>query len=172
MINRSPSSSSCSQGSRDQSDARDVAAGNRAEPPRIATGAGSSGLGKAGGAGGGGIAPAAALILYCFDPARVRLYPGCPFHQWTGLDCPGCGGLRAAHELLHGHLLAALHLNLLFVGSLPALAWLGFRWIRHERTGKPAVIVRPVWLWIYVAAWVTFGIVRNLPGTSFAAFAP
>ena len=114
----------------------------------------------------------AALVLYCFDPARVPIYPSCLFHQLTGLDCPGCGGLRAAHELLHGHLLAALHLNLLLVLSLPLFAWLGFRFVQGELRGRPQLTLRPVWVWVYLAAWVAFGIVRNLPVHLLASFAP
>lgn len=106
------------------------------------------------------------LILYFFDPARVPLYPVCQFHQLTGLDCPGCGSLRALHELLHGHLATALHLNLLLVLSLPLLAWLALRFVWREITGEPAVIVRPFWLWLYLAAWIAFGVLRNLPVTT------
>ena len=114
----------------------------------------------------------AALVLYFFDPASVRIYPVCMFHQLTGLDCPGCGGLRAAHELLHGHVVAALHLNLLLVLSLPLFAWLGVRFLQGELRSRPQLTFRPVWVWVYLAAWVTFGIVRNLPVHLLASFAP
>ncbi len=67
------------------------------------------------GFGGLAAAGAAALVLFCFDPARCAVYPVCTFHQLTGLDCPGCGSLRAMHQLLHGHFLSALHFNALAV---------------------------------------------------------
>ena len=115
---------------------------------------------------------AIALILFLFDPARVPLYPVCQFHQLTGLDCPGCGSLRATHELLHGHVMMALHLNLLLVLSLPLLAWVILRFAWYEIRGEPAVILRPFWLWLYLAVWIAFGILRNLPGHLFASLAP
>ena len=115
---------------------------------------------------------AAALVLYFLDPARVRIYPVCPFHRLTGWDCPGCGGLRAVHALLHGDLAAALHFNLMVVLSLPVFAWLAVLCIRRGLRGEPMGTPRPVWLWCYLGAWVVFAIVRNLPFQAFAAFAP
>ena len=112
--------------------------------------------------GGLSAAAAAALVLFCFEPGRVPIYPRCVFHQVTGMDCPGCGSLRALHELLHGHLWTALQLNALAILSLPLLGWLAWRFAWRELKGGPAVVVRPVWLWLYLAAWVTFGLVRFL----------
>ena len=58
------------------------------------------------------VAGAAGLVLFCFDPRQYHFYPVCFFHQTTGLLCPGCGALRAGHQLLHGHLVSALCENL------------------------------------------------------------
>jgi len=65
----------------------------------------------------------ALVTLYFHDPAAAGFFPPCPFHYLTGLHCPGCGTLRATHQLLHGHPLAALDLNPLMVLSLPFLAY-------------------------------------------------
>ena len=121
----------------------------------------------------GGLAAAgvAALVLFLFDPARCALYPVCMFHQMTGLDCPGCGSLRALHQLLHGHFGSALHFNALAVLSLPFFGWLIFRFVRHRMKGD-AFVVRPRWLWLYLAAWVGFGALRVLPLPFLAGFAP
>jgi hypothetical protein len=123
-----------------------------------------------------------ALILFFFDPARVAIYPVCPFHRLTGLDCPGCGGLRATHQLLHGNIVQALHFNALWVLSIPFLAWQSFRFLKprfaavlRSRTastqnpGVPPQIAPPPfafnlsWVWFYLVASIVFGIVRNLP---------
>jgi hypothetical protein len=108
----------------------------------------------------GGLAVAG--ILFHFDPARAAIFPVCTFHQFTGLDCPGCGSLRAMHQLLHGQLREALRLNAFVVLSLPVWAWFGLRLIWSGLNGGPAAI-RPAWLWLYLAAWVAFGFLRNLP---------
>jgi hypothetical protein len=116
-------------------------------------------------------ATAAALMLFFCDPARVPIYPQCLFHQVTGLDCPGCGSLRALHALLHGNMAAALRFNAFLVLSLPLFAGLAVVFLRRKKTGSPFQI-RPAWLWLYLAAFVIFGIVRNLPVPLFARFAP
>ena len=84
-------------------------------------------------------------MLFFFDPAKHGFYPICLFHSLTGLNCPGCGGTRAAYQLLHGHLLRALHDNALFVLALAVLALWSVRLmvqrmrkqpVRFERAGK------------------------------------
>jgi hypothetical protein len=110
------------------------------------------------------------LVFFFFDPTRVGIFPVCVFHQLTGLDCPGCGSQRALHALLRGNFITALHLNAMFVLSLPLFAWLGGRYVLQKLRGEP-VDFRFKWLWLYVAAWVVFGILRNLPLPAFAWFA-
>jgi hypothetical protein len=113
---------------------------------------------------GGCAALLGAAVLFWFDPTQHTFYPACAFHQATGLLCPGCGSTRAMHQLLHGHLVAALHFNAFFVCSLPLLGWLGLRFAMLKFRDQPATInIRPFWLWSLLVALVIFGIVRNLP---------
>lgn len=98
-------------------------------------------------------------LLFFFNPAQHGFYPRCAFYQITGWQCPGCGGLRAMHQLLHGHILTALQLNAIAVIGLPLVAW-GL-WREVARDG---IKVRARWLWLMGAALLLFGIVRNLPG--------
>jgi hypothetical protein len=109
----------------------------------------------------GGLATAG--VLFFFDPARAVIYPLCLFHRLTGLDCPACGSLRALHQLLHGHWAAAWSLNAFLVVSLPLWMGLGLRLVWREIQGRPAAAIRPLWLWLYLGAWLAFGILRNLP---------
>ncbi|MBI5387573.1 MAG: DUF2752 domain-containing protein [Verrucomicrobia bacterium] len=124
------------------------------------------------------LALAAALagtaLLYFVPPGSVAFYPRCLFHQMTGLNCPGCGGLRAAHQLLHGHLREAFALNPLLFVVMPVFAWVGFSWLWLQWKGRelPHPFQRPVWIWTLAAAVIGFGIVRNLPIHPFAALAP
>jgi len=117
-------------------------------------------------------AVAAAIVLFACDPSRVPIYPVCLFHRLTGLNCPGCGSLRAMHQLLHGNFVAALHLNALLVVSLPLFAWVGFRVYRQTTIGAPKIPVKPLWLWTYVGVALAFGILRELPSPIFAAWSP
>jgi hypothetical protein len=103
-----------------------------------------------------------AAVFFAFDPTQVPIFPQCMFHRVTGLDCPGCGAQRALHELLHGNLIAALRLNAMFVLSLPLAAWYGPRLVlrsfKRQTSGTP-----PRWLWFYIATWIVFGVLRDLP---------
>ena len=117
---------------------------------------------------------AGAALLFFFDPAQHGFYPRCEFHRLTGLNCPGCGGLRALHQLSHGQIAAALRLNALVVLGLPVTAMLGARGLLLRASGRSprALPVRPLWLWLMLAVMVAFGILRNLPNPLLAHLSP
>jgi hypothetical protein len=94
------------------------------------------------------------------DPHRPgSLFPPCPFHALTGWYCPGCGGLRMAHDLLHGDLAAAVVDNAFALVVIPALlAWVLLRRHRGRPVWPPAAVITVV---VATAAWT---VVRNLPG--------
>jgi hypothetical protein len=58
-------------------------------------------------------------VLFAFDPATAGFYPPCLFRTIFGVPCPGCGSLRAAHQLLHGNLAAAWSLSKPLLIALP-----------------------------------------------------
>ena len=119
------------------------------------------------------LAAAAALVLFCFDPQQYHFYPVCFFHRTTGLLCPGCGGLRAFHQLLHGHLATAFRFNPVLIVSLPILAWAGARYAGRMARHEPASLrVQPLWLWLALAAVLLVSVLRNLPGAPFALLRP
>ncbi len=104
-----------------------------------------------------------AVVLYWFDPAHSGFYPVCALHQTTGLLCPGCGGLRALHQLLHGHFVAAFRLNALLVLSLPVLVGFVVWYCVQRFRNKPVTLkVRPAWIWVGFGMLIAFGIGRNL----------
>src|SRR5690349_3438001 len=86
-------------------------------------------------------------------------FPTCPFYAVTGLYCPGCGGLRMTHDLLHGDLAAAFVDNVFLLVGLPMLlAWILVRLRAGKAWGTtPALVV------IAVAA-LSWTVVRNIPG--------
>src|SRR5208283_1583273 len=103
-------------------------------------------------------------VLFFFNPSTHGFYPVCLFHKLTGLNCPGCGGTRAAYQLLHGHLLQALRDNALFVVVLLALATWGLRWVGLKMRNQPVTFNVParVWWWFLVGV-LLFTVLRNLP---------
>ena len=56
------------------------------------------------------------------DPLKPGVYPLCPFRAVTGLDCPGCGSLRAVHDLAHADLHGAMDHNAVLVVVLVSVA--------------------------------------------------
>ena len=113
------------------------------------------------------VAPVLVLgaLLFCFDPARYNFYPGCAFHQTTGLWCAGCGATRALYQLVHGHFVTAFRFNPLLILSLPFLLWLGVRQtVRYVRNQPGGVSIGSGWLWFIFGVLVVFTVVRNLPG--------
>jgi len=121
-------------------------------------------------AGGVAVCAAGAVVYFLLDPTRVAIFPPCLFHELTGLDCPGCGAQRALHQLLHGNVLAAIRLNAMFVLSLPLFAWTVARYLIGYSRNKPAEF-RFRWWGLYLAAWIAFGVLRNLPIPPFTWFA-
>ncbi|MEU5522104.1 DUF2752 domain-containing protein [Streptomyces sp. NPDC093250] len=99
------------------------------------------------------------------DPNEPGHYPVCPLLHLTGLYCPGCGGLRSAHAVVHGDLLAALQANAPAVVGYAGFAALWTVWvIRAVRGGPPLRIdPPPVLLWSLGALLLAFTVVRNLP---------
>ncbi|BBY42714.1 hypothetical protein A5765_22470 [Mycolicibacterium celeriflavum] len=94
------------------------------------------------------------------DPHRPSFgYPSCPFNALTGLYCPGCGGLRMTHDLLHGDLAAAAVDNIFLLVGLPLLlGWLLVRWRQDKPLmNTPAIVV-------IIVSVVTWTVVRNVPG--------
>ncbi|PWU20258.1 MAG: DUF2752 domain-containing protein [Verrucomicrobia bacterium] len=106
----------------------------------------------------------AAAVLFLFDPSQHSFYPTCLLHRVTGLLCPGCGSLRALHQLLNGHVVAAIHFNALLVASLPLFAWIATRAVIRRLRNQPFLPSFQLrWLWCGLVLLIAFGILRNLP---------
>jgi hypothetical protein len=108
---------------------------------------------------------AVASALFFFDPSQHAFYPRCFFKMMTGLDCPGCGGLRATHQLLHGQIRAALALNPLFIASIPIIAFFVFRALFERMTGRTSRRFLSCTTAVSIGGIVVivFGVLRNLP---------
>lgn len=98
----------------------------------------------------------------------------CPFHFMTGLDCPFCGGSRAAGALLQLDFARALDLNalaVLFILPLTIVFLIGKA--RHELgyvqhywpTGRLGAVSG----YAVLAIVLVWGVVRNLPFEPFTA---
>ncbi|SDZ27082.1 Protein of unknown function [Asanoa ishikariensis] len=98
--------------------------------------------------------------------------PTCILKLTTGLDCPGCGGTRAAWYLLHGDVAAAARHHLVFVFAVPFIIYLYIAWAAQRAFGRklPQLKIPPVAIAIFMGAWLAFSILRNLPWAPFNWF--
>jgi len=113
-------------------------------------------------------------LIFVFDPAESKVFPPCAFKTLTGLYCPGCGSLRAVHQVLHGHFLAAIRLNPLMVIFVCAtvLIFIGLR-----LKGKNARRLRRVLSgasigWVVLVVIVAYWFCRNIPFYPFTLLGP
>ena len=110
------------------------------------------------------VAVAASYVAWG-NPYHSGFFPGCPFLAVSGFHCPGCGGLRATHELLHGNVAGALDMNPVAVLVLIPLMAGGLVWwtaaaaglkVPRFRLSTTAALMLPIFLALF---WV----VRNIP---------
>ncbi|MFD5765118.1 DUF2752 domain-containing protein [Streptomyces sp. NPDC127049] len=112
------------------------------------------------------LAGTAAAFAYvaAVDPNEPGHYPVCPLLRFTGLYCPGCGGLRSAHAVAHGDLATALGANALAVAGYAVCAVLMAVWLIRVVRGTPTrITLKPAWWWAIGALTALFAVTRNLP---------
>lgn len=112
----------------------------------------------------GGAAVTAVLLR---DPHVPGSWGACPVLALTGVPCPGCGGLRAVHDLASGQVLAALGSNALAVALVVTAVGLWTAWWRARWRGRPLRLAERVGnrtTAAVVAVLVLFTVLRWLPG--------
>jgi hypothetical protein len=116
----------------------------------------------------------ALVLLRDANPANSSLFPPCPFLWLTGFYCPGCGSLRALHQLLHGNFGAAFALNPFAVLAFPFLVYGGASRVVFLLRGRylSRMFLPGRLIWTLCFAIVLFGILRNLPIYPFHLLAP
>lgn len=118
--------------------------------------------------------PALLLALHWFNPEETSIFGFCLLHKVTGLHCPGCGALRAAHALLNARFAKAISCNALLVAALPWLLYeaVVLYLVRQGRRRLPSLLATPKGLLWILAALIVFGALRNLPWPPFIWLAP
>ena len=118
------------------------------------------------------IAAGTILLLYFFVEPKDGNLPKCIFHELTGLYCPGCGGQRSLHALLHGRILTAINYNFLFVLLIPLLVYFMFIFISGKKYAASSFIYKARFSLGIVIIVVSFWILRNIPVKPFSWLAP
>ena len=116
---------------------------------------------------------AAAAILYLFETedGEGAGIP-CMLHFFTGLYCPGCGASRALRALLHLNFYQALRYNAVLTVTAPLLAAyfiaLAVSFLRYGKD-KVSEKIPQAPLYVLIAVFVIYGVLRNIPMFSFLA---
>ena len=113
-------------------------------------------------------------LIYLMDPETSDLYPPCPSLALTGLYCPGCGTLRALHQLTRGHPVAALDLNPLMMLLVPFIVYFLASHAMLAVTGRSLkkFFVRPALIWTLFGVVLVYWVLRNIPAYPFTLLAP
>jgi Protein of unknown function (DUF2752) len=101
-------------------------------------------------------------FYFFWNPSEITSLPFCPFKNLTGFYCPGCGGQRALHQILHGNFLEAFHSNLLIYIFLPFFT-LKISDELLDTTNSKIFLLGNKGIWIFLGFLICFTILRNLP---------
>lgn len=106
----------------------------------------------------------ALTVVFVRNPSACG-YPPCVFHALTGLCCPGCGSLRALHQLMHGHLAAAFGLNPLLILMLPVAGYALASGLSALARGRalPELALRAWQIWLLLGIIIAYWVSRNIP---------
>jgi hypothetical protein len=113
-----------------------------------------------------GVCTAGLGFVYAVDPTGPNSpYPPDLLKTATGIDCPGCGGTRGLHALLHGDFATAADRNPLVFVVVPLVLYLAVG-VALDQFGikLPAPKANRWTAFAVVAFLLVFTIVRNIPG--------
>lgn len=119
----------------------------------------------------------AVTVVALVDPHEPGHFPSCPILAVTGRWCPGCGSMRAVHDLAHGRVIEAVDHNVLAMLAVPwlVLAWGLWALTAAGRRPSPRLVRltgRGAAPWVVPALLgvvLGFAVLRNLPWFSLLA---
>jgi hypothetical protein len=99
------------------------------------------------------------------NPHEGGFFPKCVYYSATGHWCPGCGGLRAVHDLLNGDVAGALSMNAVVTLLVIPLGVIGLAWwwLHGLGVSVPRFRLSTRAAWTLPAILAAFWIARNIP---------
>jgi hypothetical protein len=119
-----------------------------------------------------GVCAAGLAFVYLVDPNPAdNPYPRCLMKVATGIDCPGCGGTRALHSLLHGDIGGAADHNIIVFPAVVLTLYIAVRFaLQQFDITLPAPRLRPWMGYVALVFLLVFTVARNIPNTPFWYF--
>lgn len=115
------------------------------------------------------------VFYYYINPEETNLGFTCSFKEFTGLNCPGCGGQRAFHFLLHGEFWKALQYNI-FIYFIPLFIYLLYVIIEvylfKNKKFQQGFIFSNQFGKIVLIVIILYTILRNIPCKPFIFLSP
>lgn len=115
------------------------------------------------------------LSLYFFiDPSRTSFFPKCPFFNFTGLYCPGCGSQRAIHHFLQGNIITGIRHNYLILLLGLVLVYQAILFLLNKFGSKiySNLLHKSKMTKTILALVIIFWVLRNIPIAPFSELAP
>lgn len=102
--------------------------------------------------------------FYINNPAdNDTPYVICMSKRIANIDCPGCGGQRAFHQLLHGNFIEAGKLNIFIYFFAPLLTYIFLTFaLKPFRINLPDIDISTKGLIIALSVLIGFTILRNI----------
>ena len=116
------------------------------------------------------------IMYYNYEESNSAWSVQCSLYHVTGLYCPGCGGQRAFHYLLHGEMNKSLRYNALFIMSIPFFLYLYYIMVRvYLKKGKynaKGFLFSKNFAIVFLLILVVYFILRNIPFSPFTYLIP
>lgn len=102
--------------------------------------------------------------FYLNNPSNgTSPYVICMSKRLTNIDCPGCGGQRAFHQLLHGNFLEAAKLNMFIYFFAPLLTYIFLIFaLKPFNINLPDIDISTKGLIVILFIIIIFTILRNI----------